>query len=67
MKQELTVKGMHCKSCVMLVTDALQELGAKDISIDLNEKKQVAKITLDYAGRKEDVVKAITAEGYTVA
>jgi copper chaperone CopZ len=67
MKQELIVKGMHCKSCVMLVTDVLQDLGAKDISIDLNEKKQVAKITLEYAGKKEDIVKAIAAEGYTVA
>lgn len=66
MKQELTVKGMHCKSCVMLVTDSLEELGAKDIKIDLNEKKQIAKIILDYAGKKEDVVAAIVKEGYTV-
>ena len=29
MKTKIQVKGMHCKSCEMLVTEALMENGAK--------------------------------------
>ena len=63
---EMKVKGMHCKSCVMLVTDALEEAGAKKIKIKLDEKKQEAEISLEYSGKEEDIVKVIEAEGYKV-
>jgi len=57
---------MHCKSCKMLVTDALTELGAKNINIDLDEKKQIAKISVEYNKDKMDIINAIKNEGYKV-
>ena len=29
MKINLKIKGMHCKSCAMLIEDALEDLGVK--------------------------------------
>ena len=64
-KINLTVKGMHCKSCKMLVEDALQELGAKDISVTVDEKKQIGKVSCDFAD-KTKIIAAIENEGYNV-
>ncbi|MBS3136951.1 heavy-metal-associated domain-containing protein [Candidatus Woesearchaeota archaeon] len=67
MKIQLTIDGMHCKSCKMLVTDALINLGAKNIKIDLDEKKQVAQLSLEYNDKdKIDIINAIRNEGYKV-
>ena len=63
----LNVKGMHCKSCVILVKDALEEIGASNIKIDLNEKKQIGKVSFDYSGNKDKAIEVIEKEGYTVA
>jgi copper chaperone CopZ len=60
----LTVKGMHCKSCKMLVEDALEEGGMKNIKVDLNEKEQIGKISFD--GDKEKAKTLIEDEGYKV-
>lgn len=65
-KFQFTVKGMHCKSCSMIVTENLQDLGAKDVSIKLDEKKQIAQVSFDFSGKKEDAVHAIEKEGYKV-
>ncbi len=64
MKHTFTVKGMHCNSCVMLISDALTELGVKDIKISLNEKAQIGKLACSYDGKPETIVKAIKAEGF---
>ena len=66
MKYELSVSGMHCKSCVALVTEVLEEKGVSKVKIVLDEKKQVGKIICEYAGSKNDLVKVIEQEGYTV-
>ena len=63
-KHVLTVKGMHCKSCVMLVTDALAEIGASNVSIALDEKKQEAVVSFE--GDKAKAVAAIKEAGYKV-
>ena len=60
-----TIKGMHCKSCVMLVQDALEEIGAKEIRISLDEKKQIGKASFEYKN-KEEAIKVIEKEGYKV-
>ena len=65
-KINLKVNGMHCNSCKIIVRENLEELGAKNISINLDEKKKSAKISLDYSGNKEDIVKVIEKEGYKV-
>lgn len=63
-KLTLNVEGMHCKSCVMLVQDSLEGLGAKDIKIDLDEKAQKAVVSCDYGGDKMDIITKIKEEGY---
>ena len=63
-KYDLTIQGMHCKSCTMLITDALEEMGASDVKIDLDEKKQVGKASFEYAGTRESAVQVIEKEGY---
>ena len=59
----LNVKGMHCKSCKMLVNDALEENGATNIRIDLDEKKQLGKVSFENLDKKK-AVELIKKEGY---
>ena len=61
----LTVIGMHCGSCKMLVEDALNDLGAKKIKISVNEKIKVGEVSCEYED-KNKIIKAIEAEGYKV-
>jgi copper chaperone CopZ len=60
------VEGMHCKSCVMLVQDSLDDIGAKDVKIGLDEKSKTAVVSCDYEGDKMDVINTIKKEGYKV-
>lgn len=65
MKHTFKVKGMHCKSCAMLVQDALEQAGATGIVIHVDEKAQLGTVTCD--GNDKAALKAtIEAEGYTV-
>ena len=64
-KHTLNVKGMHCNSCKIIVEEALQDIGAKNISIAINEKRQEGKVSAEYAD-KEKVIAAIEKEGYKV-
>jgi copper chaperone CopZ len=61
----LKVKGMHCKSCRMLVEDALNDLGAKNISVSVDEKKQIGNVSCTHADISA-VKEAIRKEGYEV-
>ena len=61
----INVQGMHCKSCVMLIQDALEEIGAKNVKISLDEKKQIGKVSFEYKDPKK-VVETIEKEGYKV-
>ncbi len=62
----LEVKGMHCKSCVMLVKDALEEIGASNVKVTVDEKNKKGKAIFDFLGDKEKAIQAIKKEGYTV-
>jgi len=59
MKQTIKVKGMHCKSCAMLIEDSLTELGATEVKVD------VAKgiVTLISDKDKKTITKAIETAG----
>ncbi|MBI2662833.1 heavy-metal-associated domain-containing protein [Candidatus Woesearchaeota archaeon] len=64
MKIQLNVKGMHCKSCEVLIQDALEEVGAK-ATVD----SKAGKAVVDYDGKKlsiEKIKQIIKREGYTV-
>ena len=63
---KFTISGMHCKSCVVLITDSLEELGAKQIKLIFDEKKQLGKLELEYSGNIQEIKKTIEKEGYHV-
>ena len=65
-KINLEVIGMHCKSCAIIVTDVLEEIGASKILISVDEKKKIGKVSFEYSGNKNDAIKAIEKEGYRV-
>ena len=65
-KIHLNIEGVHCKSCKMVIQDNLQELGAKDIHVTVDEKTQKGTVACDYSGDKLDIVNAIKKEGYKV-
>ena len=64
-KHTLNVKGMHCNSCKIIVEEALQDIGAKNISIAINENKQEGKVSAEYKDKKK-IIAAIEKEGYKV-
>ncbi len=64
MKHTILVQGMHCNSCCVLVKSAVEELGAKNVQIKLNEKRKQGKVILEYEGNKSELINAINKEGY---
>lgn len=65
-KLELKVDGMHCKSCLLLTKEALEEVGAKDIKVSLGGGSGPATVSCDYEGDKMNVVDAIKNSGFKV-
>ena len=64
MKINLKIKGMHCKSCKMLIEDALEDLGVKS---NVDNEKGTATIEFDESKITEEKIKdAIKKEGYQV-
>ena len=64
MKTKLNVKGMHCKSCEMLINDALQDEGVKS---QVNVKKGEVVVDFDESKIKLEKIKSIIKkEGYNV-
>jgi copper chaperone CopZ len=63
-KKKLIIKGMHCKSCEMLITDSLMEIdGVSKIKVD-HEKGSGE---VEYDPGKTDIkaiVKAVKGQGY---
>ncbi|MEK6816660.1 MAG: heavy-metal-associated domain-containing protein [Nanoarchaeota archaeon] len=60
------VKGMHCKSCEMLIKDSLEEMDGVQ-NVDVSHEKGYVKVTFDDKKLKEDKIKsAIKNEGYEV-
>ncbi|MEW5896814.1 MAG: heavy-metal-associated domain-containing protein [Nanoarchaeota archaeon] len=63
-KMNLNIKGMHCKSCEVLISDALAEVGVKSHA---DTKKGTATIEFDESKITLEKVKSIIAkEGYKV-
>ena len=64
MKKSLKVKGMHCKSCEILISDALQDIGVKS---KVDSKKGAAEVEFDENKISIDKIKdVIKKEGYEV-
>ena len=63
MKAELNIKGMHCKSCEMLISDALEDAGV--ISSKIDHQTGLAEIEFDKSKLSLDnIKKIIKKEGY---
>lgn len=64
MKKEFNVKGMHCKSCEMLITDSLEGLdGVKNVKASAKD----GKVIVEHNSVDESLMKkAIESEGYKV-
>ena len=65
-KIHLNIEGVHCKSCKMVIEDNLQELGAKEIHVTVDEKKKTGTVTCEYDGDPINIVNSIKKEGYKV-
>ena len=65
-KISLKVKGMHCKSCDMLIKDVLSDIdGVKKVDSSFSK----GLVDVEFDEKKTNVVtikKAIEGEGYTV-
>ena len=64
MKKKIIVEGMSCAHCVNHVTEALKEIGAKDVSVSLEKKLATAEIGEDVTD--EAIKAAIEDAGYDV-
>ena len=64
MKKKILVEGMSCMHCVNHVSEALKEIGAKDVDVNLDKKLATAEISEDIT---DDAIKtAIEDAGYDV-
>ena len=64
MKTKLNVKGMHCKSCEMLLKDALEDIG-----VQATANAKTGEVTVEYDDAKTDLAtikKIIKKEGYDI-
>ena len=64
-KINLNLKGTHCKSCKIVIEDALGDLGATNVHVEINEKEQTGKVSCEFDDKKK-VVEAIQKQGYKV-
>jgi len=62
-KMKLKIDGMHCSSCVMLIKDALLEIGVKEAKISLDGD---AEIEFDDNLSEGKVIETIKKQGYKV-
>jgi copper chaperone len=64
MKKKIQLEGMSCKHCVNHVTEALKEIGAKDVEVNLDKKLATADVREDITD--EIIKEAIEEVGYEV-
>ena len=64
MKKKILIEGMSCGHCVKHVSEALKDLGAKDVEVNLERKLATAEISEDITD--EDIKAALEDAGYDV-
>ncbi|RII31846.1 copper chaperone [Clostridium chromiireducens] len=64
MKKKILIEGMSCGHCVSHVAEALEEIGAGDILVSLEENSATAEIGDDVTD--ETIKSAIEDAGYDV-
>ncbi len=66
MKKTIQVKGMHCRSCEIMLTESIEETGTKVVSAN-HAKGEIVVDVKDEKKEMGNVKKAIEKEGYQVA
>ncbi|MGK0465566.1 heavy-metal-associated domain-containing protein [Clostridium sp.] len=64
MKKKLFIEGMSCGHCANHVSEALKDIGAKDVEVNLDKKFATAEISEDITD--EAIKGAIEEVGYDV-
>ena len=64
MKKKILVEGMSCGHCVNHVSEALKDIGAKDVEVNLDKKLATAEISEDITDKA--IKEAIEEAGYEV-
>jgi copper chaperone len=64
MKKKLFIEGMSCGHCANHVSEALKEIGGKDVEVNLDKKFAIAEISEDITD--EAIKGAIEEVGYDV-
>ena len=65
MRKTFKTKGMHCKSCEMLVGDAISEIkGVSHVKAD--HSKNAVEVEFSAPATEAQIKKAIEKEGYAV-
>ena len=64
MKKKILIEGMSCGHCSNHVSEALKDLGAKDVEVNLDKKLATAEISEDITD--EAIKAAIDEAGYEV-
>ena len=63
-KEKLAIRGMHCKSCEMLITDSLMEIdGVSRVTIDHAKGTGEVEFNPQRTGLKE-ITKVVKEQGY---
>lgn len=64
MKKKILIEGMSCGHCVKHVSEALNDIGAKDVEVNLDKKLAIVEISEDITD--EAIKEAIEEAGYDV-
>ena len=62
-KHTITVKGMHCNSCKIIISEALEEAGAKNVHVGLNAQAQYGVVTFTSDLPQNKIKAIIEAQG----
>ncbi|MEM4254749.1 MAG: heavy-metal-associated domain-containing protein [Candidatus Norongarragalinales archaeon] len=65
MKKSFKTKGMHCKSCEILVEDAISEITGVS-HVKANHSKNSVEVEFEPPASETQIKKAIEKEGYAV-
>lgn len=60
--QSFEIKGMHCKSCIMLVQDILEDINVDVKEFTLNEKEQKGILRTENQMPASNIIDAIQKE-----
>lgn len=65
MEKKMDIKGMHCKSCALLLSDVISEIGGvESVSVDFKSGKAVVVYSDESVLAK--IRSAVEKEGYSV-